>query len=367
MSKNNNHTLNYGISQVIDSTKQSTYKVVANEQSSFQLNLTDIHKGTARKSSKSCRDNLSYAPHQNKFYGYCQFPNQKLNNKKLNESRMATLQQQSTISVEKVQTSSPKLKSGSIMNGKQLKVKNSEFLFQDNPYHLSGNIQDVIQNYEKSTIQSFVYRKGSSSVNRNKSQSKQKQERFVCKYINHRQIHSPPIKFINQFIINLDQQKLQNEQSNQTENLKVTLGTDRGRLTIQNDINDEKQSRSLSKSLYQTLDLSLQTDKLQTMLIKSLNTDINSRTILCDQNNHRVSEACSSFILQSNFSMNQQKSLITTKNQLENSSRLEKELELYPQIQQSQEKKKTKLYKTKIYTELELSKREKDFNTNYLI
>ncbi|CAD8048054.1 unnamed protein product [Paramecium sonneborni] len=365
MSKQNIHNIDNGISKVIDSTKQSISKENGNELTTFQLNLTDIHQGTERKSSKSCRDNSSYTPHQNKFYGYCQFPKQKLNSTKLNQSRMTTLQQQSTISVDKAQIKSQP-QSAFIMNGKQLKVKNCELLFEDNPYHLSGNIQDVIQNYEKSTIQSFVFRKGSSSINRNKSQSNQNQQRFVCKYINNRQIHSPPIKLINKFIINLDQQQLQNEQTNYTENLKITLGTDRGRLTIQNDFHDDKQSRSLSKSLYQTLDFSLQNDKQQPMFMKSFKTDINPSTILCDQNNRKVSEIYQSFIFKSNFSIDSKK-LITTKNQLENSSRLEKELELYPEVKQPKEQKKIKQYKTKIYTESELSQKDKDLNTNYLI
>ncbi|CAD8043402.1 unnamed protein product [Paramecium primaurelia] len=372
MSKQNIHNLDHGLSKVNDSITQSISKVIpiGNETSIYKLNFNELQTGNDRKISKSCRDNLSYTPHQNKFYGYCQFPKQKLNSGKLTESRMTTLQQQSTISVEKSQvkpqTPNTQLHTSSIMNGKRLKVKNSEILFQDNPYHLSGNMQDVIQNYQKSTIQSFVFRKGSSSINRNKSQTSQNQQRFVCKYINHRQINSPPINLINKFIINLDQQKLQNEQSNQTENLKITLGTDRGRLTIENETPDEKQNRSLSKSLYQTLDLSLQTDAIQATHMRSLNTDINSSAILCDQNNRKVSEIYQSFIFKSNLQMNQNK-LITTKQQLENSQRLEKELELYPEIKQPKEQRKTKQYRAKIYTESELSKKEKDLNTNYLI
>ncbi|CAK56079.1 unnamed protein product (macronuclear) [Paramecium tetraurelia] len=371
MNKQNIHNLDHGLSKVNDSINCSTEQIpTGNETSTYKLNFAEMQRGSERKTSKSCRDNLIYTPHQNKFYGYCQFPNQKLNCGKLTESRMTTLQQQSTISVErtkvKPQTSISKPQSASIMNGKRLKVKNSEILFQDNPYHLSGNMQDVIQNYQKSTIQTFVFRKGSSNINRNKSQTSQNQQRFVCKYINHRQINSPPINLINKFIINIDQQKLQNEQSNQTENLKITLGTDRGRLTIENDTPDEKQNRSLSKSLYQTLDLSLKGDTIQATHLRSLNTEFNSSAILCDQNNRKVSEIYQSFIFQSNLQMNQNR-LITTKQQLENSQRLEKELELYPEIKQPQDPKKPKQYRTKIYTELELSKKEKDLNTNYLI
>ncbi|CAK65530.1 unnamed protein product (macronuclear) [Paramecium tetraurelia] len=165
--------------------------------------LQAICNSKPRKLDLKYRNSISYTPHQNKYFGYCQCPNQKV---KLTSLGKVSINNNATDRKMDVKPSQPvnltncfnKPKTPKIsfipnVNSVRYQISENDFVDNLQP-HLSGSLKDATQVYKSGSIEAMKYRKGTQlrdkliKLNNNESD----QLRFTCRYLNAKKIKSPP-------------------------------------------------------------------------------------------------------------------------------------------------------------------------------
>ncbi|CAD8179536.1 unnamed protein product [Paramecium octaurelia] len=156
-----------------------------------------------RKFDLKYRNSISYTPHQNKYFGYCQCPNQKVKHTSLGKvliNNNTTEKKQDVKPSQPVNLANcfnkpktPKIPFIPYVNSVRYQISENDFVDNLQP-HLSGSLKDATQVYKSGSIEAMKYRKGTQlrdkQIKLNNKESDQL--RFTCRYLNAKKIKSPP-------------------------------------------------------------------------------------------------------------------------------------------------------------------------------
>ncbi|CAD8208636.1 unnamed protein product [Paramecium pentaurelia] len=196
---------------LINQKDQQNYSKGKNPNN-FTPFLNGFSNSKQRKLKLKYHNSISYTPHQNKYFGYCQCPNQKVkhtslakvsNNKnttEINKDVKPSLPVSLTNCFNKPKT--PKISLTQNINTVRYKI--SENNFDDNLIpHLSGSLNDATQVYQSGSIEAMKYRKGTLVMDKliKLKNNEPDQLRFTCRYLNNKKIKSPPYMVMQKYDI----------------------------------------------------------------------------------------------------------------------------------------------------------------------
>ncbi|CAD8206150.1 unnamed protein product [Paramecium pentaurelia] len=208
------YNLENGNYYVLDFVNQKVQQT--NSRGKFPESFIPYQSGFSNSQQRQLKlkyhNSVSYTPHQNKYFGYCQCPNQKIKHTSLSKviiskntsDRIQDVKQ--TLPVNLVNCfNKPKTPKISLtQNIYPPKYRITENNFDDNLIpHLSGTIKDASQVYKSGSIESMKYRKGTKIMDKFLKFKKNEpdQLRFTCRYLNNNKIKSPPFKVMQRYEI----------------------------------------------------------------------------------------------------------------------------------------------------------------------
>ncbi|CAD8119709.1 unnamed protein product [Paramecium sonneborni] len=202
---------NYYVLDFVNQRVQQT-----NSRGKFPENFTPLISGFCNSKQRKLRlqyhNSVSYTPHQNKYFGYCQCPNQKVKptsqekvciiNK--TSDRTNVIKQSLPVNLNNCfnKPKTPNITQTSSTN--PLRYRVSENNFDDNLInHLSASLKDASQVYKSGSIESMKYRKGTKIMDKQVKLKNQEpdQLRFTCRYLNNKKVKSPPYKVMQRYDI----------------------------------------------------------------------------------------------------------------------------------------------------------------------
>ncbi|CAD8206245.1 unnamed protein product [Paramecium octaurelia] len=208
------YNLDNGNYYVLDFINQKVQKT--NSRGKFPENFVPYQSGFSNSQQRQLKlkyhKSVSYTPHQNKYFGYCQCPNQKIKHTSLARVPISNNVSDRIQDVKPTQPvnlvncfNKPKTPKISLtQNINPAKYRITENNFDDNHIpHLSGSIKDASQVYKSGSIESMKYRKGTTVLDKTLRFKTNEPDhlRFTCRYLNNKKIKSPPYKVMQRYEI----------------------------------------------------------------------------------------------------------------------------------------------------------------------